>query len=199
MLAWVGARADAVLVVIVRLVWLLARRDALGFDADLGRCPSGQRERAVNPSASPTEVRILPGPPPSAAWQFRPATSRSPRAHPVVLTPAFGPGVNEYSVSVTHDVGQITLKGSDILTEIPPSWWTDNPSYNTPAPGTSTEGWYDRRWPSNPSTPWRRAHCLIRRQRSPLPSGCWETRPRVRCSRFSGRRCSPRRWGRGCR
>ncbi len=85
MLTWVGARADAVLVVIVRLVWLLARRDALGFDADLGRCPSGQRERAVNPSASPTEVRILPGPPHSAAWQFRPATSRSPRrAHPGV-------------------------------------------------------------------------------------------------------------------
>ncbi len=42
--------------------------------------------------------------------------------------------------------------GSDILTEIPPSWWTDDPSYYTPAPGTSTEGWYDRRWPSNPRT-----------------------------------------------
>jgi hypothetical protein len=26
-------------------------------------CPSGQRERAVNPSAQPTEVRILPPPP----------------------------------------------------------------------------------------------------------------------------------------
>jgi hypothetical protein len=25
-------------------------------------CPSGQRERAVNPSAQPTEVRILPPP-----------------------------------------------------------------------------------------------------------------------------------------
>src|SRR5262249_34677104 len=29
----------------------------------LGVCPSGQRERAVNPSAQPTEVRILPPPP----------------------------------------------------------------------------------------------------------------------------------------
>jgi hypothetical protein len=28
----------------------------------LGVCPSGQRERAVNPSAQPTEVRILPPP-----------------------------------------------------------------------------------------------------------------------------------------
>src|SRR5690242_10404840 len=28
-----------------------------------GVCPSGQRERAVNPSAQPTEVRILPPPP----------------------------------------------------------------------------------------------------------------------------------------
>ena len=28
----------------------------------LGRCPSGQRERAVNPSALPSEVQILPGP-----------------------------------------------------------------------------------------------------------------------------------------
>ena len=28
-----------------------------------GRCPSGQRELAVNQSAQPTEVRILPGPP----------------------------------------------------------------------------------------------------------------------------------------
>src|SRR5205085_3302355 len=27
-----------------------------------GVCPSGQRERAVNPSAQPTEVRILPPP-----------------------------------------------------------------------------------------------------------------------------------------
>src|SRR5213075_2346456 len=27
-----------------------------------GVCPSGQRERAVNPSAMPTEVRILPPP-----------------------------------------------------------------------------------------------------------------------------------------
>src|SRR3954447_3453321 len=30
--------------------------------APLGVCPSGQRERAVNPSAQPTEVRILPPP-----------------------------------------------------------------------------------------------------------------------------------------
>src|SRR5947209_13234324 len=29
-----------------------------------GVCPSGQRERAVNPSAQPTEVRILPPPSP---------------------------------------------------------------------------------------------------------------------------------------
>src|SRR5215212_1973066 len=28
----------------------------------LGVCPSGQRERAVNPPAQPTEVRILPPP-----------------------------------------------------------------------------------------------------------------------------------------
>src|SRR4051794_5883969 len=32
-----------------------------------GVCPSGQRERAVNPSAQPTEVRILP-PPSSSSW-----------------------------------------------------------------------------------------------------------------------------------
>ena len=30
--------------------------------ASPGVCPSGQRERAVNPSAQPTEVRILPPP-----------------------------------------------------------------------------------------------------------------------------------------
>src|SRR5205823_8040326 len=30
-----------------------------------GVCPSGQRERAVNPSAQPTEVRILPPPLPT--------------------------------------------------------------------------------------------------------------------------------------
>src|SRR5262245_47115811 len=30
-----------------------------------GVCPSGQRERAVNPSAQPTEVRILPPPSPA--------------------------------------------------------------------------------------------------------------------------------------
>ena len=34
--------------------------------APLGVCPSGQRERAVNPSAQPTEVRILP--PPSSSF-----------------------------------------------------------------------------------------------------------------------------------
>ena len=28
----------------------------------MGKCPSGQRERAVNPSATPSEVQILPGP-----------------------------------------------------------------------------------------------------------------------------------------
>src|SRR5207245_7273534 len=45
-----------------------------------GVCPSGQRERAVNPSAQPTEVRILP-PPLSLLvgavlqwkWRFTPA------------------------------------------------------------------------------------------------------------------------------
>src|SRR3954447_11847407 len=35
-----------------------------------GVCPSGQRERAVNPSAQPTEVRILP--PPSSSSFFAP-------------------------------------------------------------------------------------------------------------------------------
>src|SRR5437763_4370510 len=38
--------------------------------ADPGVCPSGQRERAVNPSAQPTEVRILP--PPSSPSEVRP-------------------------------------------------------------------------------------------------------------------------------
>ena len=41
-----------------------------------GVCPSGQRERAVNPSAQPTEVRILP-PPPRVPGR-RPAGRRSP-------------------------------------------------------------------------------------------------------------------------
>ena len=41
-----------------------ARADALRYsDRLLGRCPSGQRERAVNPSVLPTMVRIHPGPP----------------------------------------------------------------------------------------------------------------------------------------
>ncbi len=35
-----------------------------------GVCPSGQRERAVNPSAQPTEVRILP---PPLRWEIRSA------------------------------------------------------------------------------------------------------------------------------
>ena len=52
-----------------------------------------------------------------------------------------------------HRVFLVTdSNGSHILTEIPPSWWTDDPNYHTPAPGTNTEGWYDRRWPSNPRT-----------------------------------------------
>src|SRR5262249_10309158 len=40
-----------------------------------GVCPSGQRERAVNPSAQPTEVRILP-PPFSSALAEGQATTR---------------------------------------------------------------------------------------------------------------------------
>ncbi len=40
-----------------------------------GVCPSGQRERAVNPSAQPTEVRILP-PPLSASFRKLPTASR---------------------------------------------------------------------------------------------------------------------------
>ena len=47
-----------------------------------GVCPSGQRERAVNPSAQPTEVRILP--PPSLRAGQRPATTRAPRGALVV-------------------------------------------------------------------------------------------------------------------
>ena len=45
----------------------------------LGVCPSGQRERAVNPSAQPTEVRILPPP-------FRPAPTPARQNPPVRLT-----------------------------------------------------------------------------------------------------------------
>ena len=37
----------------------------------LGRCPSGQRERAVNPSALPSEVQILPGPPDKECGRVR--------------------------------------------------------------------------------------------------------------------------------
>ena len=40
-----------------------------------GVCPSGQRERAVNPSAQPTEVRILPPPLTHTPWWRRPATA----------------------------------------------------------------------------------------------------------------------------
>ena len=36
-----------------------------------GVCPSGQRERAVNPSAQPTEVRILPPPLVEIAYEWR--------------------------------------------------------------------------------------------------------------------------------
>src|SRR5436189_2089957 len=53
-----------------------------------GVCPSGQRERAVNPSAQPTEVRILPPPfrkPGGSGCE--PSTWRSPlaRASQVLL------------------------------------------------------------------------------------------------------------------
>ena len=42
---------------------LRGRRQTLRLQSPLpGVCPSGQRERAVNPSAQPTEVRILPPP-----------------------------------------------------------------------------------------------------------------------------------------
>jgi hypothetical protein len=42
-------------------------RTALGPRATTqGRCPSGQREQTVNLPATPTEVRILPGPPRNA-------------------------------------------------------------------------------------------------------------------------------------
>ena len=51
-----GRRAAEMLGARHRRSWRYARRL-------LGRCPSGQRERAVNPSALPSEVQILPGPP----------------------------------------------------------------------------------------------------------------------------------------
>src|SRR3954471_7942454 len=41
-----------------------------------GVCPSGQRERAVNPSAQPTEVRILPPPLPQARCEASRSASR---------------------------------------------------------------------------------------------------------------------------
>ena len=49
-----------------------ARRGRVGtIPLSLGVCPSGQRERAVNPSAQPTEVRILPPPSPSEVRPIR--------------------------------------------------------------------------------------------------------------------------------
>ena len=42
---------------------MTGKRSALYPRGPLGRCPSGQRELAVNQSALPTEVQILPGPP----------------------------------------------------------------------------------------------------------------------------------------
>ena len=52
-----------------------------------GVCPSGQRERAVNPSAQPTEVRILPPPLMNATRRPRrhswtPCWTRERREHP---------------------------------------------------------------------------------------------------------------------
>jgi hypothetical protein len=62
-------------------------------------CPSGQRERAVNPSAQPTEVRILPPPLLSRAWKILEVSAlelsllvvsehgRSPRSRRFVVHP----------------------------------------------------------------------------------------------------------------
>ena len=44
-----------------------------------GVCPSGQRERAVNPSAQPTEVRILPPPLTQDCSKFSPKALIAPR------------------------------------------------------------------------------------------------------------------------
>src|SRR2546425_4738343 len=79
--------------------------------ASAGGCPSGQRERAVNPSAKPSEVRILFPPlrPPPALIAVR-AASRPPRTTPP--TPRCRVDVDADHLARRHGVGQAPSDGA---------------------------------------------------------------------------------------
>src|SRR5213082_454931 len=67
-----------------------------------GVCPSGQRERAVNPSAQPTEVRILPPP-------LTPA--RSPASAPAEASTRAARALTDshYGVRMAHATAEVMI------------------------------------------------------------------------------------------